>query len=84
MPTNLTIKFLMSKKMSENFTELGLQSYYKSLTKSEKSSLIEYLMVKFGYRYASLQSKLSGKHFLNKRDLILIGEVIQNESWKQQ
>ena len=63
----------MSKKMSENFTELGLQSYYKSLTKSEKSSLIEYLMVKFGYRYASLQSKLSGKHFLNKRDLILIG-----------
>ena len=69
--------------MSENFTILGLQSYYKGLTKSEKSSLIEYLMVTFGYKYSSLQSKLSGKHDLNKRDLILIGEVVQNESWKQ-
>lgn len=77
------IKFGINKEMSENLTDLGLQSYYKSLSKSEKSDLIDYLMDEFGYRYSSLQAKLSGKHDLNKRDLILIGEVVQNGLWKQ-
>ncbi len=82
MPTNLVILFNMSKENDENLTELGLQAYYKGLEKKEKSEFIRYLMVEFSYSYASIQQKMTGKAGFNKRDLILIGEVVRNELWR--
>ena len=72
----------MNKEIDENLTEVGLQAYYKKLGRKEKSELIRYLMVEFCYSYNSIQQKLTGKADLNKRDLILIGEVIKEELWR--
>lgn len=72
----------MDKENNENLTEVGLQAYYKELGKKEKSEFIKYLMVEFSYSYASIQQKMTGKAGFNKRDLILIGEVVKNELWR--
>lgn len=74
----------MDKKMSRNFTGLQLQLYYKeTLNRQEKSQFLKYLMVQFDYSYSSIQQKMTGATELNKRDLILIGDVVENESWRQ-
>ena len=84
LPTNLMIKIKINKKMSENLTSVQLQEYYRDkLNKKEKSSLLKYLMIEFDYSYASIQGKMSGQLAMNKRDEILIGEVIREESWRQ-
>ena len=73
----------MTKENNKFLTEVALQSYYRStLNKLEKSQLLKYLMIEFGYSYASIQSKMTGKASMNKRDIILIGETINSESWK--
>lgn len=73
----------MAKENNKFLDEVALQSYYRSqLNKTEKSQLLKYLMIEFGYSYASIQSKMSGKASMNKRDIILIGETINSESWK--
>jgi len=73
----------MDKKIIENLSDVQLQLYYKEqLSRTEKSQLLKYLMVQFDYSYASIQSKLTGKAEMNKRDLILIGETINSESWR--
>lgn len=73
----------MTKENNKFLDEVALQSYYRSqLNKTEKSQLLKYLMIEFGYSYASIQSKMSGKASMNKRDIILIGETINSESWK--
>lgn len=70
--------------MNKNLTSLELQSYYKDkLKKKEKSVFLKYLMLEFGYSYSSIQQKMTGGAELNKRDLVLIGHVVENESWKQ-
>ena len=73
----------MTKENKKFLTEVALQSYYRSkLNKLEKSQLLKYLMNEFDYSYASIQSKMTGKATMNKRDIILIGETINSESWK--
>ena len=70
--------------MSENLTGVQLQSYYKEkLSKKEKSEFLKYLIVQFDYSYASIQQKMTGAAELNKRDIILIGDVVEKESWRQ-
>jgi hypothetical protein len=77
------IKLEINKKMSKNFTDVQLRVYYKeNLSKKEKSEFLRYLMMEFDYSYSSLQQKLSGGADLNKRDLILIGSVIEDERWR--
>lgn len=73
----------MAKENNKFLTDVDLQSYYRStLNKLEKSQLLKYLMIEFGYSYASIQSKMTGKASMNKRDIILIGETLNSESWK--
>lgn len=70
--------------MNKNLTSLELQSYYRDkLKKKEKSVFLKYLMLEFGYSYSSIQQKMTGGAEMNKRDLVLIGHVVENESWKQ-
>lgn len=70
--------------MSENFSVLQLRSYYQNqLTKKEKSDFLRYLIVEFEYSYTSIQQKLTGAAEMNKRDLILIGSVVENEKWRE-
>ncbi len=74
---------MMTKKKDDFFEPVRLQNYYSELSKNEKSDFLKYLMVEFDYGYASLQAKMTGKASLNKRDIILIGKVIKEETWKQ-
>lgn len=69
--------------MSENLSGLQLQLYYKEkLNRKEKSEFLKFLMVQFDYTYNSIQQKMTGASNLNKRDIILISEVVKNESWR--
>lgn len=69
--------------MSGNLTSLQLQLYYKNkLDRQEKSQFLKYLMAEFDYSYSSIQQKMTGAAELNKRDIILISEVVKNEAWK--
>lgn len=70
--------------MSQNLTSLQLQLYYKEkLSRKEKSEFLKYLMIEFDYSYASIQQKMTGCAEFNKRDLILIGNVVEEESWRR-
>lgn len=69
--------------MSEKLTGLQLQLYYNDLTKKEKAELIKFLMIRFDYSYCSIRNKFLGTSEFNKRDLILLGDVITEESWRQ-
>lgn len=70
--------------MSGNLTGVQLQSYYKEkLSKKEKSRFLKYLIAEFDYSYQTIQQKMTGGAEMNKRDLILIGDVVEKESWKQ-
>lgn len=73
----------MNKKTEEKNEKMALQGYYEKLTKKEKSDFLRYLMITFEYKYASIQSKMTGRAELNMRDLILIREVVNSESWRQ-
>ena len=78
------IKFKLNKKMGENLTDVQLQLYYKEkLGRKEKSRFLKYLMDTFDYSYQSIQQKLTGRCGLNKRDIILIGHVVEKELWRQ-
>ncbi len=82
LPTNLTIKIVFNKSMPQNFTQLELQDYYQNLDRIEKSNLLNYLQVNFDYKYVSIQNKMTGKAKMNKRDLIIISGVINDQTWK--
>lgn len=56
--------------------------YYKALPKAEKSQLIQFLMLKFAYRYSNLQQKLTGRVKFNPRDLLIISTAINQGLWK--
>ena len=78
------IKIVIYKKMSKNFSPLELKCYYReTLTKKEKSEFLKYLVKEFDYSQSSIQQKMTGQCEMNKRDVILIGNVVENESWKQ-
>lgn len=68
--------------MSEKMTSVELKSYYSGLSKKEKGELLRHLVKKFDYSYSSVQQKLHGNADLNARDIILIGNEVEDESWK--
>ena len=70
--------------MSKNLTQLALECYYSKLSRKDKGDFMLYLTQEFGYKSSTLQKKLTGILQCDKRDLILIGETIENESWKNQ
>lgn len=65
---------------------VNVQDYYQNLTKKEKSELLEYLIIKFGYNYSTMRQKLAGTERgrfrrNEERDVL---EAIENESaWRR-
>ncbi len=65
---------------------VNVQDYYQNLTKKEKSELLEYLIIKFGYNYSTMRQKLAGTgrgrfRRNEERDVL---EAIENESaWRR-
>ena len=55
--------------MQENEVKNGaltIEGYYASLSKKEKSQLIQFLMTKYGFCYNTVQQKLSGRTKFNR------------------
>ena len=81
---NLAIKNEINKKMSKNLTQLELQFYYSGLSKKDKGDFMLYLTKEYEYKSSTLQKKLTGVLECDKRDLILIGDAVQSEAWRNQ
>lgn len=61
---------------------ITIKDYYANLTKKEKTQILAYLMNHYGFRYNSVQQKLTGKSDFNPRDLLVVKTVIKEELWK--
>ena len=71
--------------MQENEVKNGaltIEGYYASLSKKEKSQLIQFLMTKYGFCYNTVQQKLSGRTKCKPSDLLVVQTVIKESLWK--
>lgn len=71
--------------MQENEVKNGaltIEGYYATLSKKEKSQLIQYLMTNYGFCYNTVQQKLTGRTKFNPRDLLVVQTVIKKSLWK--
>ena len=71
--------------MQENEVKNGaltIEGYYATLSKKEKSLLIQYLMTNSRFCYNTLQQKLTGRTKFNPRDLLVVQTVIKESLWK--
>ncbi len=65
---------------------VNVQDYYQNLTKIEKSKLLGYMMVKYGYCYTTIRAKIAGggRGRLRKNEEKDVLEAIENESvWRR-
>ena len=71
--------------MQENEVKNGaltIEGYYATLSKKEKSQLIQYLMTNYGFCYNTVQQKLTGRTKFNPRDFLVVQTVIKESLWK--
>lgn len=71
--------------METKINSLGLQGYYATLSKKEKSKLLNYLAANYGMNYSTVRSKLSGQKYvsMNTLDRMAINEAIKKEAlWR--
>lgn len=61
---------------------ITINDYYAKLTKTEKSQILTYLIAHYGFRYNTIQQKLTGKSDFNPRDLLVVKTVINEELWR--
>ena len=83
LPTNLSIIFGMSKKTNEKLTQMGLESYYQTLSKGEKGKALVYIAMYLDISYPSLQGKFTGKQKFTTAELIALEPIINDELWRQ-
>ena len=75
-------KFRVMQENEVKNDTITVVGYYKALPKTEKSQLIQFLMLEYGYRYSNLQQKLSGRVKFNPRDLLIISTAINQGLWR--
>lgn len=61
---------------------ITINDYYAKLTKTEKSQILTYLIAHYGFRYNTIQQKLTGKSDFNPRDMLVVKTVINEELWR--
>lgn len=59
-----------------------INDYYAKLSKNEKSQILTYLITHYGFRYNTIQQKLTGKSEFNPRDLLVVKTVIKEDLWR--
>lgn len=67
----------------EDFTSLGLMSYYRSLTSKEKVKLKTFVAQLIDRSYYTVDAKFRGKSNFSAAELIALQPYINSESWKQ-
>lgn len=61
---------------------ITINDYYAKLSKKEKSQILGYLITHYGFRYNTIQQKLTGKSDFNPRDMLVVQTVINEDSWR--
>ena len=67
----------------EEFTKLGLLSYYSGLTQKERVRLKNYVAQLFELSYYTVDAKFSGKTNISAAELLALQPVIEGETWRQ-
>lgn len=67
----------------EDFTSLGLMSYYNGLTRKEKVKLKSFIALKFGLSYYTVDGKFCGRSRFSTAELLALQPIISEELWKQ-
>lgn len=73
------------RDMQENDVKksaITINDYYAKLSKNEKSQILTYLISHYGFRYNTIQQKLTGKSDFNPRDLLVVKTVIKEDLWR--
>lgn len=61
---------------------ITINDYYAKLSKKEKSQILGYLITHYGFRYNTIQQKLTGKSDFNPRDMLVVQTVINENLWR--
>lgn len=61
---------------------ITINDYYAKLSKKEKSQILGYLITHYGFRYNTIQQKLTGKSDFNPRDMLVVQTVINADLWR--
>lgn len=61
---------------------ITINDYYAKLSKKEKSQMLGYLITHYGFRYNTIQQKLTGKSDFNPRDMLVVQTVINEGLWR--
>ncbi len=69
--------------MTENLTNLGLQSYHLKLSRKERVKLKNYISAKFGISYFSTDAKFAGRQRFSPAELLALEPIIGGELWRQ-
>ena len=67
----------------EEFTSLGLLSYYEKLTRKEKVRLKSYVASKFDLSYYTVDAKFRGNTNFSAAELLALQPIIESETWRQ-
>ncbi len=69
------------QQIKEDFTSVGLLSYYNSLTVKEKVKLKSFVSLKFNLSYYTVDAKFRGKTNFSAAELLALQPIIQDEQW---
>lgn len=68
---------------SEELTNVGLQTYARSLGTAELVKLKTYVAMKFGKSYLTINDKFAGRRSFSATELLALQSIIKQEVWRQ-
>ena len=71
------------QKKNKELTNVGLQSYVKSLSPSEQMQLKTYVAIQFKKSYITINDKLNGRTRFSTVELLALKPIIEGELWRQ-
>lgn len=73
----------MNKILDEKLTQLGLESYYQTLSRGERGKLLLYVATDFDISYPSVQGKFTGSQRFSVAEIRALEPIINQELWKK-
>ena len=62
--------------------EMELKFYFDSLSRSDQSRFIGYLMYKLGFTYNGIWNRINDRTMLSISERMAISTIITNEEWR--
>lgn len=68
--------------MEKKITNLDICAYYRTLSKKDKGSLVQYLIKRYDMNYSTINAKLNGRCKMTILEHDMIINVIDKKLWK--